>query len=57
MKQQRFAVRALGAGAALIAIGSLPGACGTASPAASGGGSRSAAGTCPTPFTTGPLPG
>ena len=57
MKEHRFAVRAVGAGAALIVIGSLLGACGTASPAASRGGSPSAAGTCPTPLTTGPLPG
>ena len=57
MKQQRFAVRVVGAGAALIVIGSLLGACGMAVPAASGAGSPSAAGTCPTPLTTGPLPG
>ena len=57
MKEHRFAVRAVGTGAALIVIGSLLGACGTASPAASRGGSPSAAGTCPTPLTTGPLPG
>jgi hypothetical protein len=56
MKQLRFAVRAVGAGAALIVIGSLLGACGMAGPAASGSGSPSAAGTCLTPLATGPLP-
>ena len=57
MKEHRFAVQAVGAGAALIVIGSLLDACGPAGPAASGSGSPSAAGTCPTPLTTGPLPG
>ena len=56
MKPQRFAVRAVGAGAAHIVIGSLPRACGTAGPAASGAGSPSAAGTRLAPLATGPLP-